>query len=78
MDVAEGGNQTMVAVGVAVPVGTGVAVGSSGPMGRQAVARSVMASRIEQTTLPARADSVRLGFLACRHDIKRESLIVYL
>jgi hypothetical protein len=53
VDVAEGGNQTMVAVEVAVLVGTGVGVNTRGPMGRQALARSVSVMRSKKSTLAA-------------------------
>jgi hypothetical protein len=76
VDVAEGGNQTMVAVGVSVSAGLGVSVSCRGPMGRQAVAMKVIASRSEMTTtLPYFPGRSRFGPLAGRRDIKRKSLI---
>jgi hypothetical protein len=42
--VAEGGNQTMVAVGVAVSVETTVGVGSGAATGRQAASSNIKAS----------------------------------
>jgi len=41
--VAEGGNQTIVSVGIGVSVGTGVSVGSGALNGRQAANNNVVA-----------------------------------
>ena len=46
VDVAEGGNQTIVSVGMGVSVGTAVSVGRGALNGRQAANNSVIASHI--------------------------------
>jgi hypothetical protein len=82
--VAEGGNQTMVAVGVAVSVETTVGVGSGAATGRQAGANKVIPRRTKPNEAPwCRRNKIlpearRLlprQRAAARNDISNKSLI---